>query len=170
MDIFTGLSELLGSSAVGGIIGGVFGWMNKREAREVLKLQIADRQAERDHRLNEVRVESEADIALAETEGRIAFDIQDSKTLAESVKGAFERTGIFIVDATRGLMRPIITAYLMFSVTMIAYKLDKLVGGLEALPANELFDLYRVILLQVVALCGIAVGWWFASRPARINH
>lgn len=169
MEVITGLVELFSTGAAGGIVGGLFSWLNRKEGRKVLEMELADKRHQRDHALREIAAESQAQITLAETEGDIALGVEDVKTLRTSMASLAQKSGIWIVDLVRGLMRPLITSYLLLVSSYVAYQVAALVGGLEALSAAELMKLYRDIILQLFALTALCVSWWFGSRPIRVE-
>ena len=72
-----------------------------------------------------------------------------------------------IGDAIKSAIRPIITVALMYMVWDIYVKMDIIVGGIEGLPSQDVFDLHRTIILQVIALSGVCIGWWFGNRNSK---
>lgn len=145
LDALGTITAIMSSSGVGAIVGGVFGWLNRREDRKA-------RQADQQHERDMVGLRANADQQTSE-----------ARAFEESQKG----WGAF-GDAIRSIVRPIITGVLLFMVYDIHAKLDAVTGGIEALPAAEAAELYRQIVLNIICLASTAVGWWFASRPSGI--
>ena len=169
--------DILSSGGIGAIVGAIGSFLNKMEERKILKLKHAYNLADRELDLREVVAEQEHNLAMAdkqmeqtELEGDIATDVAEVNAFATHLKVNAKATGIAFVDAIRGLMRPLITIYLMAMVTYIGYQTHVLVGGLESLPADELFTLYRDIIMSTIFLMTVAVTWWFGSRPHGTKH
>lgn len=119
------------------------------EAESKHELDMADKQVER-----------------AEVEGKIAVDVVNSESFKEGLKVQTIATGIKWVDAIRGLMRPLITVYMLGFATWLAVTVHLRVGGLDALPEQMISTLYMQVLDDVFFLTTTSVAWWFSSRPA----
>jgi hypothetical protein len=164
---------LFSSSGLGAIVGAVGSWLNKREERANLKLQFEHEQAMTELSIREVTLTQSHELQLADkqiqraqAEGDIAAELSELQTFGESVKSGAKNTGIMFVDAVRGLMRPLITVYLLIVSSYIAYQVSALVGGVESLSADELYDMYRDVISQLIFLTTVAVTWWFGTRPS----
>lgn len=164
---------ILSSSGLGAAVGALGSYLTKREERERDKVNNEHefRMAELD--LREAAQEQSHALALAdkkleltEAEGEIAHDIGELNAFTQSIMGQLKQTGIQFVDAIRGLMRPIITTYLLVISSYLAYRIGTVVGGIESLPADDMFALYKEIISGVLFLTTVAVTWWFGSRPS----
>lgn len=167
--------NLFGGGVLGGIVG-LFGtWLKAREEREKLKvehehrkamrqLDLQEMQAEADLKLRQTETEYAGKQVIAETEANAAMDVAASKALTASYRHDKASYGIRFVDATRGLMRPIITVYLLAIMSLIAWKLY----GIEAIAgidANTAWKLFADVVRDATFLAVTAVTWWFGSRP-----
>lgn len=141
------LMTIMSSSGVGAIVGGVFGWLNRREDRKA-------RQADQEHEIRRIGVQSNAKVVGLEAQ---AFT-ESQKTISR------------IADAVKSIVRPVITGALLYMVWGILQELERLTGGITNLPATEAAALYRDITLNIISLTATAVSWWFASRPTSINR
>ena len=139
--MLSSLIAIMSSSAAGSIIGGGFGWLNRRE----------------DRRLSEAEMKHKIDLAYARTEANIKE--VDAKSFLEAQKS----TGKF-GDAAKAIVRPIITGILLFMTWSILQRLEILTGGIVSLPEAEAVALYREITLNIVSLTATAVSFWFSSR------
>lgn len=150
--IFTG--------GLGGIIGSVGSFfVKKSEHSHEIKMREMD--------LKEMQMESSLEIQKIETESQIATEIAASKSFSISQKLGNLITGIKWVDAVRGLMRPLITSSLLTVSFILTLNISRIIGGLEAIPINELMDIYKNIINQVFFLTNLCVSWWFGSRPTK---
>ena len=143
------LAELLtifSSSGVGAIVGGVFGFLNRREDRKAL-----DRSQR--YKIDMIYAQSEAKSGVA-----------DAMAFAESQK-TISKFG----DAVKSAVRPIITGALLYMTWSILQRLELLTGGIGTLPPAEAVELYRTITLNIISLTATCVSWWFASRPTGLQ-
>lgn len=172
--MLTALLSILTSSGLGGILGVVGSWLTKREERENLKLKFQHDVKMAEIREREAKLEFDHELALAdkeieraETEGQIQQDILSAEAFKTSLQEQAKTYGIKFVDAIRGLMRPLITVYLLAIGTYLTVKIGMLVGGVEeAFQPEELITMYRDVIAQIMFLVTTAVTWWFGSRPA----
>jgi len=167
------LLSILTSTGAGGIIGVVGSWLTKREERKNIQLQF-----ERDVKLAEIRkdeakIEADHELAIAdkqiersEVEGSIAVGQAELGAFTEGLKEQDKTYGIKLVDGIRGLMRPIITVYLLIIATLLTLKINQLVGGLDSLEMSHLKDIYDSVIDQMLFLTATAVTWWCGSRPS----
>ena len=166
------LSGIFASSGLGAIIGTIGSYLGKIEERKAKAQEYGQELALREWDAKETALSQRHEMAIAdkeiqraETEGAIALDAREADGWVESIKQSGKQSGIVIVDAIRGLMRPVITVYLLVIASVIAYRISMLVGGLEALPMEEMVSLYRHVISQIIFLTATAVTWWFGSRP-----
>jgi len=167
------LLSILTSTGAGGIIGVVGSWLTKREERKNIQLQF-----ERDVKLAEIRkdeakIEADHELALADkqieraqVEGSVAIDQAEIEAFTDGLKEQSKNYGIKVVDGIRGLMRPLITVYLLVIATLLTLKINQLVGGLDSLEMSELKGIYDNVINQMLFLTATAVTWWFGSRPS----
>lgn len=69
-------------------------------------------------------------------------------------------------DAVRGLIRPVLTGYLVVVVHMMYADMQKLMSGYGAtLPHSVVQELLLQIISTLLYLATVAVVWWFGTRP-----
>lgn len=149
--------ELLSSSAVGTALGGLFAWLNRVEERKVIA-------AKNEHERAMIALQAQADLdkskamlELAKTQGELA-------AFGESQKNGMVKTGIKMVDAVIGVMRPALT-FLLFVLTCgIIWTLSERVGGVEGLSNTDATEIYRHAVYEVIFLTSTAIAWWFGAR------
>lgn len=168
------LIELFSSSGFGGIVGFIGSYFTRREERKLLESKQMHELNMRSYDFQELELSQNHELKVADknlerakVEGNIEIEGKEINAFLESVKSQAKQVGVVFVDAIRGLMRPVITIYLMLTTTIIAYKVGNRLDGLDGLPVDEMYSLYREIILQLVCLTAIAIGWWFGSRPTR---
>ncbi len=147
---FSLLSDFLSSAGFGAIAGGFFGWLSRKEEREKTKIQNK-------HEIDMLEHTTQRDLLLAEK----AIERKEVDAFVESQKA----TGGFS-DVIKGMVRPLITAVLLFITYDIYQALDKLTGGVAALPADQQYLLYKMLIQNIITLTATAVSWWFASRSS----
>ena len=99
-------------------------------------------------------------------EGSVAIDQAEIEAFTDGLKEQSKNYGIKVVDGIRGLMRPLITVYLLVIATLLTLKINQLVGGLDSLEMSELKGIYDNVINQMLFLTATAVTWWFGSRPS----
>ena len=154
--------DILGSAGFGSIIGGVFGFLGKREERKLLSEKNL-------HALSMIKAKTDAAVAVAkisvqeaEVAGKLLVDKIDASAFAQSQtsKSAF-------ADMVKSFVRPVILALLMYQTYKILGSLEILTGGLETISADEILGLYKVVILSVTGLTATATGWYFATRSSK---
>jgi len=168
------LLSIFSSSGLGAIVGAVGAYFTRKA--ELAKMQAQhnfelknrelDLQEASSERTHELQM-ADKQMQRAKVEGDVAEQQVEAEAFKESIMQAGKRIGITFVDAIKGLMRPTITVYLLINTTVLAFAVGDLLGGLAGLPTQELSELYKTIITQVVGLTALAVSWWFGSRPAR---
>lgn len=164
--------DIATSGGFGAITGLFGGYLQKKHELKLEALRAQTRREDREANLEEMKIENshvleveDKKIEVAEAEGAVAVEKLETKGFVESIKNQAISTGITFVDGVRGLMRPIITSYLLLIATIITINLHTLVGGLEGgMTRATAEELYVHIIHQLIFLTVTAVSWWFASR------
>mgnify|MGYP000424559358 CR=1 FL=1 len=156
------LLDILGSAGFGTAIGALFGWLNKREERENMKLQY-------DHQVNLIKANTEATVQLA----NIKIEEIQAKTkqlMEEWDARAFERsqqTSGALAEGLKAVVRPAILVLLMYQTYLILDSLDTMVGGVAGLPSEDVIGLFRTAVLSILSLTSTAVGWYYGTRTSK---
>ena len=154
--------DILGSAGFGSIIGGIFGWMGKREERKLLSTKNS-------HALNMIKAKTDAAVAVAKIsveEAKVAGEMLVDKIEAQAFSNSQTSKSAF-ADMVKSFVRPVILALLMYQTYKILASLEVLTGGLETIPTVEIIGLYKVVILSVTGLTSTAVGWYFATRSSK---
>lgn len=189
MDILGTAADLLtggAAGAAGGLLGSVFGfgkaWLDKRHQRKMAEIEATEREKDRAHDLDLMDREAEIDLAKtsAEVTGRInEADLANINALIEAeskeqetlkvmsgklgkITGAIAASLLFVSEFVRKMMRPVITTALVCA--MLKIYLDLGVGVADLEISLRLGLLIKVV-DQVLFLTGVAVCFWFLSRP-----
>ncbi|MDG9670869.1 hypothetical protein ONV78_24230 [Hahella sp. CR1] len=171
-----GLLALFSSSGLGALVGMFGSWLTKREERKdqqfrlTYELKMATlRKQEAELQYNHELALADKQILRADTEGRINRDIAETAAFKDGLKEQSQTYGMWFVDAIRGLMRPLITVYLLVLATFVTLNISSHLGGVGALSPVELMILYKEAIAQMLFLTTTAVTWWFGSRPSSIR-
>jgi len=177
------LLSLLGSSAIGSLIGGVFAFLNRKTDIEVKRIELSH---EKDKWAHDLAVrESDLKIAQAEAQGRkdvaiiegdVTVDASRMAAIAEIAKAeqitaddikAAGWWGFLLVWANvlNKLIRPILTVALAAAALWINWLvIDKLTTGWPALSQAQQFETGMQAFAWVTAQASMAFGYWFVSR------
>lgn len=154
--------------------------INHEQARELAKIEagaaaraaqaqetVAQKQAEAHVQSAELDVQARADEAAARSyvasleADRARYldaDAQRSSRLA--------RWAMALVDFTRGMVRPVLTAYLVVVAHLMFYWAQQLAAQYgKQLSADQVHNLILQIVGTLLYLATTAVVWWFGSRP-----
>lgn len=160
MDLGTILSGPIGAifGAVGAIGGKIVDYKMKQLDNE-FQLQMRDKD------MAQARAEAEAKYAITRLEGDTQLAIRDLDNLQTSAandKATYgDNTLGRIVDFLRGITRPIITyaaMVLVFHVSWVSLR----TGGLNGEQVERMLN-------EVLFMSGVAITWWFGTRPSTRN-
>jgi len=156
------LLDILGSAGLGTIVGGVFGWLGKREERANMQMKF-------DHDESMVKAKTAQAVELAKmgvetakAAGQLAVDKVEAKAFKVS-----QKTSSSFAEVLKALVRPTILGVLMYQVFIIQISLEELTGGLASLPEAEVVALYKIVILAIVGLTSTAVGWYYGARSSK---
>lgn len=154
--------DILSSAGLGSIIGGVFGFLGKREERKLLS-------EKNDHQLSMVKAKTDAAIAVAKMsieEAKVAGLLAVEKVEAVAFSNS-QKSSSPLADTVKSFVRPVILGLLMYQTYKILQSLVVLTGGLANLPAVEIIGLFKVVILAITGLTATSVGWYFATRSSK---
>lgn len=170
--ILSMLGSVLGGGSTG-LLGSLFiRWFDNK-----------DRKNQRDHEhkmaqltQEEIRLEGEYNLRLqaaehesAQLEAEIESDIRDADAFQASLSMDKATYGKHIlgriVDFVRGMMRPVITAWMVYQL----YQISQMLGGLQTIKtftATQQHELFFTVVNAILYLASMTVGWWFGSRSS----
>lgn len=154
--------DILGSAGFGSLLGGIFGYLGKREERVNLKMKF-------DHDLAMIQAKTDATVEIAKMgieEAKIAGELLVEKVEAKAFE-ASQKTNSKWAANLKAIIRPLILTVLMYQTYMILCSLEALTGGLSAFKPEDVLGLYRIVVLSVTGLTATAVGWYFAARSSK---
>ncbi len=176
--------SLLGSSAIGSLIGGAFAWMNRKTD---LQAKSLDHQLERDKLAHALAVRgADLEIAKAEAAGRsdvamiegdaqietgrfaaLAAAHEADKLEADEIKAAGWWGWAFVlVEALRRTIRPAATVALTACALAISITLVLALQETK-LDTQQTIDLGKMAMNWVFCQAGACLSYWFVSRPTR---
>lgn len=179
------LLSLLSSSAVGSILGGIFGIFNKRSEIEVRKLDLDHERAKwahdlvvKDKDLEYAKAEAQGRKDVAFTEGEASIEtarmvsiakVQEADRLdAVTLKAAGKWAWVLIAgEAIRAIIRPLLTIILSASAIYLNWLLiGHLTAGWDTLEAAQRFEMGTVAFQWITGQASAVLGYWFVSRGA----
>jgi hypothetical protein len=159
--------DLFATGGVGAIVGTIGNWLTMQEQRKTLIINNAHQHKMAEFNSQQVLLQDESKRETILTQGNVEVKNVEALSFKESLKGAAIKTGVSIVDGIRGLMRPLITIFLLVMTALLASSVHDIVDGLDSLPQESLLKLYRDMIIQLLFLTSTAVTWWFGSRPPK---
>lgn len=177
------LLSLLGSSAVGSIIGGLFGFLNRKTDIDLKRLDmeherakwtndlvmrdkdIAYAQAEAQGRKDVSVIEADAAIESARMNA-IAISHQSDKISADEIKAAGSWGWLLVLgSALRAFIRPVITIVLTGAACYLNWLLiEKLTEGWASLTTQQQYEAAMQAFAWITGQAGAVLGYWFVSR------
>lgn len=155
------IMDILQSAGFGSLLGGIFGWLSKREERENMKLKYDFQISMLEAKTNATIEVAKMGIEEAKTAGALLVEKVEAQAFKESQKTS-------AIGATiKAIVRPAILAVLLYQTYIILNSLEELTGGLGSLPPADVVDLYKITILSIIALTSMAVGWYFAARTSK---
>jgi hypothetical protein len=177
------LLSLLGSSAVGSIIGGIFAFLNKKTDLDVRRLELDHETrrwthdlALRDKDLDLARLEAQGKLDVAVIEGEattetarmtaIAASHQADKISADELRAAGKYRWMLVVgSAMRAWIRPTATVVLVAAAIYLnGLLLGKLTDGWSALTPAQQYEAAMQAFAWITGQASAALGYWFVSR------
>jgi len=165
---------IFGSTGMGGLIGLAGGIASKWLEYKTIGQKLEFEKQMALIRAQELKLEMQHAIALADkqmeiaqVEGEIQRDVAEMAAFTESQKAGQKVYGGW-VDQVRGLMRPVITMYLLAGSSMLTVLLWWTLGGLSAFPPEKLQNLFVHLVDSSVFLTVTAVLWWFGTRVGNL--
>lgn len=159
-----GLGGIVG--AIGAIGGKIIDLKLEGEKRETLKLQFQHELNLRDKDMAQAQFEAQNKLELSKIDAdtaKVTADLNalstavtmDKATYGDSVTGR-------IVDFIRGIVRPVLTAWAAALVTFDTVQAFKSLLGVPLTQVQAL-----TLIQDAQFLAGLAIAYWFGSRPNR---
>lgn len=132
---------------------------------------VAEMQAEAQMRSAELDAQAKADEAAARV--YIASVDADRATYLDAKtqsRSKFARVMMTIVDSVRGLIRPVLTLYMVIIATVMFHWAKDLAapGGTSVVDTSKAADIIKSIIDTLLYLTTTCVVWWFGARtPAK---
>lgn len=175
--------SLLGSSAIGSLIGGVFAFLNRKTDIEVKRIELAHEKDKWSHELG-VR---ESDLAIAREEAKAKLDVaivEGNATVdaarmaaigqiamaeqvnADDIKAAGKFGWLLVLASTfNRLIRPVLTLALAAAALYINWMvIEMLVKNWPAMSQTQQYEAGMQAFAWVTAQASMAFGYWFVSR------
>jgi hypothetical protein len=167
--------SMLGSATGGGLLGIAGNFLKSRTEIKLKKINHEHEVTSRIHDIEEMKLEATlrkeqillenaGQLALANVEAQRSQDVAASELMADSFTMDKASYGGGFVDTIRGLIRPLITVYLLVAFSYLCYKVTTMVMVLDAISNDELVELYTELIHSVIFLTTTATCWWFGSR------
>lgn len=149
--------SILGSATGGGILGIAGNFLKSRSELKTKEVDHKHELATRLHdiqemeleatlRRDQIELENEGKLALANVEAQRSQDVAASELMAASFSADKATYGGGIVD------------------TLLCFKITNMVIDLEIMNDQELIELYKELINSIIFLTTTAVCWWFGSR------
>lgn len=183
--MLTGIISLLGSSAVGTLLGGVFAWLNKKSDLEVKKLELTHEEAkwahelvQRDKDIEYATIEAQGKKDVAIIEGDATVDTarmvaigqtqQADRITAEEMAAAGSWKWLLVLAAaTTKFVRPALTVALAGTAIYINLLLIQFFTvGWNLMTPEHRYDSGMQAFAWITGQAAVVISYWFVSR----NH
>jgi len=173
---------------LGVIIQRYFDKKSKDQDIELAKLSHANALAlaEKEQENTRIRAETEkhvsdntVDVSENEIDGRMFGSSVDNDAakyltpkaqLSKGFVGKFSVVLMSLVDFLRGILRPGMTAYLCYIVTMMFFWVRELADAYGlSLSADQVVQLMTMIIGTITYVFTTCALWWFGARPPKKN-
>lgn len=181
--MITAILSLLGSSAFGSIIGGIFAFLNKKTDLDVKRLELDHEKAKwqndlalRDKDIEYARVEAQGQKEVAIIEGESAIEssrflamsesYKASSITADDIKSAGKWKGWLVLGkALQAWIRPVLTVVLTSAAIYLNWLLiGKLTEQWPMLDKTQQFEMGMQAFAWITGQASAALGYWFVSR------
>lgn len=175
--------SLLGSSAIGSLIGGVFAFLNRKTDIEVKRIELAH---EKDKWAHDLAVR-ESDLAIAREEAKAKLDVavvegdatvgaarmaaiaqvaMAERVTAEEITAAGKMGWLLVAtSAFNKLIRPVLTLALATAAIYMNWMvIDMMVTDWPSMDKSQRYDAGMQAFAWVTAQASMAFGYWFVSR------
>ena len=187
------MGDILGlifSGGFGTVLGGITGlvgtWLKSKHERDMLKLEMDERQKDREHDLSVMKMEGDNAVRVADIHRQEADDTASGKALEKSyslepkryseglafpdtwygrVLSSLTAVLMFSLDFFRGMMRPGGTLYMMILNTFIYLQYQEMVETYAIKPTPE--QAYAITMYFVSSfayLLTTSFVWWYGDR------
>ncbi|CAB4194499.1 hypothetical protein UFOVP1254_90 [uncultured Caudovirales phage] len=181
--MITGILSILGSSAFGSLLGGLFAWLNRKSDIEAKRIDLAHEAAKwahdllvKDKDLEYAKVEAAGrkDVAIIEGEASmqtarfnaIAAAQEADRITADELKAAGKWKWLLVWAATfNKLIRPLATVLLTGAAIYINFLfVGKLIDVWPNLDKTQQYDAAMQAFAWITGQAGACLGYWFVSR------
>jgi hypothetical protein len=174
--IIAGILSILGSSAFGTVLGGIFAILNKKTDLELKKMDYAHDLALRDKDIETAKAEAAGRKEVAIVEGDAAFDVArmnsmaiaqaaDHVTASEILAAGSLGWMYVLADVFNKLIRPTATVILTGMAIYINYLLvDRLTTGWGGLSIQQQAEIGMQAFAWITGQGSAVLGYWFFSR------
>jgi hypothetical protein len=177
------LLSILGSSAVGSILGGIFAFLNKKSDLDAKRLDLEHEKAKwahdlaiKDKDLEYVRVEAQGRKDVAIVEGDYSAEVarmnaigiaqQADQITADEIRAAGTWGWMLVIGAAlKSWIRPLTTVVLTSAAIYINWLLiDKLAGNWSFMSQTQQYDASMQAFAWISGQAAACLSYWFISR------
>lgn len=181
--MITAILSLLGSSAFGSIIGGIFAFLNKKSDLDVKRLELDHEKAKwandlqvKDKDLEYAKVEAEGRKQVAVVEGDYAAEVARLNAIGQSFEadkldeGTLKAAGkwkgwLVLGKAMQAWIRPVLTVVLTGAAIYLNWLLiGKLTEQWPGLDKAQQYEMGMQAFAWITGQASAALGYWFVSR------
>lgn len=168
--LFSGASLGIIGSAVSKVADLVKRHQDRKHELALKRLDLE--MMDKEHAYLERRAEMEGEVRLEESaDGLVAASLRADRATysAGHEMGAWAVGLLVLVDFVRGMIRPLLTVFLIWLVWDTRAEVMGVLHatGFEGMSPERALGLYGMLLELIIFLTSTCVTWWFGSRPER---
>ena len=139
--------------------------------RENRKLDLEAMDKEYSFEMSRTAAENQSKLDAAEI-GLIAMSYEHdaaSYSKGMKIKSGFLQGLLVFVDVIRGLVRPVLTAFLIWCIwdTRLEVKAIIEAAGIATIPIEQAISIYAAVVDAIIYIGTTACLWWFGTRPKK---
>ncbi|MCP3923011.1 MAG: hypothetical protein GY714_10535 [Desulfobacterales bacterium] len=138
---------------------------NQSIALRKIDLEMMDK--EYSCRIHKSEIEANTSMEVSADNTFLQSYKHDTKSYSKGLILSWFGKALFVlVDVVRGLIRPLLTLYLIFLVSKIQTDVHALIvkAGVDVVVTAEALEIYMNIVKMILFLSSMSISWWFGTR------
>lgn len=154
--------EVLGSSVVSTLAGGILGYFTKRQELKAIEAQNKHERELIPIKTNAAIELKNADIRGEEVKGKLVVEQKEVDSFGESLKTTGDYSGVI-----KAAVRPLVLLYVGVMCYQNQSAMFEVINGMKDLPKEDVIELFKTTVITTLSLFSTGVGWYFGQRTTK---